>query len=148
MDTEVDASTPTSALSEQEGARLHELEQVIEQGLQTFRQVGEALLEIRDRRLYRAEHSTFEAYLAARWGMARRTGYTYIEAAHVAASVPTSAHLTLSLAAELAKLAPEEQRQLAGIVAGMSVKEARALIRDHQAAIDAKGAAPERSRRA
>lgn len=40
--------------------RKHELEQVIERGLQTFVEVGNAIREIRDSRLYKDEYGTFE----------------------------------------------------------------------------------------
>lgn len=49
--------------------RLAELEGVIEQGLATFANVGNALREIREQGLYTVEHDTFEAYCKARWGM-------------------------------------------------------------------------------
>ncbi|HEX6762895.1 MAG TPA: hypothetical protein VF094_08855 [Gaiellaceae bacterium] len=49
-------------LDSRESARLAELEHVVEQGLQTFVEVGLALAEIRDGRLYRATHSTFAEY--------------------------------------------------------------------------------------
>lgn len=46
--------------------------------------VGEALANIRDGRLYRAEFGTFEAYCQGRWGMARSTANRKIVAAEVA----------------------------------------------------------------
>lgn len=64
--------------------RLTELEGVIERGLQTFVVVGNALLEIRDARLYRDGYDTFEAYLDERWGMSRASGYRLIDGARVA----------------------------------------------------------------
>lgn len=67
-----------------ERSRLAELEAVVERGMQTFVEVGSALMEIRDERLYRETHGTFERYLAERWGLSRAHGYRMIEAAHVA----------------------------------------------------------------
>jgi N6-adenosine-specific RNA methylase IME4 len=64
--------------------RLAELEAVVERGLQTFVEVGLALAEIRDSRLYRESHGTFEAYLDERWGMSRGHGYRLIDGAQVA----------------------------------------------------------------
>ena len=43
---------------------LSQLEDTIATGLHTFREVGEALGMIRDNRLYRASHPTFEDYCA------------------------------------------------------------------------------------
>ena len=48
--------------AEIEVARLAELELVIERGQKAFVAVGNALAEIRDQRLYRETHATFEAY--------------------------------------------------------------------------------------
>lgn len=51
-----------------EASRLADLEGVIERGLSTFVEVGEALLSIRGEHLYRLTHGTWEAYLSDRWG--------------------------------------------------------------------------------
>jgi hypothetical protein len=122
-----------AALSLVEQSRLVELEAVVERGLQTFVDVGLALTEIRDGRLYRETHATFEEYLERRWEMARRTAYKYIEAAGVALNVPTSAQLGLSQAAELASLPPEEQREVAGAIEGLTVLEVRQAVREFKA---------------
>lgn len=65
-------------------ARLGELEGVIERGLATFVEVGQALLEIRDSRLYRETHRTFEAYCRERWAMSKSHANRQIDAAVVA----------------------------------------------------------------
>lgn len=64
--------------------RLTELEAIVEQGLQTFVEVGLALLAIRDERLYRQTHGTFVDYLAERWQMSESQGYRLIDAGRVA----------------------------------------------------------------
>lgn len=64
--------------------RLVELEGVIERGRETFIEVGNALLEIRDGLLYRDTHATFEAYCRERWGFSRRQANRLIEASEVA----------------------------------------------------------------
>lgn len=66
-----------------ESNRLTHLENTIERGLQTFVEVGAALLEIRDGSLYRDSHATFEAYCQERWGMTRDYAYKQIGAANV-----------------------------------------------------------------
>src|SRR5262245_43866722 len=73
-----------SALERADAARLAELEAVVERGLATFVDVGQALIEIRESRLYREQHDTFEKYLHFRWGMSRSSGYRFIDAARVA----------------------------------------------------------------
>lgn len=60
-------------------------ESVIERGLTTFIEVGNALLAIRDGRLYRESHSTFEDYCRERWGWERAHAYRLMTGAETAA---------------------------------------------------------------
>lgn len=62
-------------------------ESVIERGLKTFYEVGDALQTIRDRRLYRVTHDTFEGYCKERWQMERRQAYRLMDAADVVRDV-------------------------------------------------------------
>jgi DNA N-6-adenine-methyltransferase (Dam) len=97
------------ALTPAESSRLAELEQVVDAGLQTFVDVGLALLEIRDERLYRETHGTFEAYLDERWGMSRSRGYRLIDGARVAELVsPIGDIANEAQARELVPLLAEE----------------------------------------
>ncbi|MCC5660347.1 hypothetical protein LC608_25890 [Nostoc sp. XA010] len=67
-------------LTEQEQSdRLH-LERKVERAV--F-EAGKALMELRDRRLYRSTHSTFEEYCKDRFGFQRRHPYRLIEASAV-----------------------------------------------------------------
>ena len=52
--------------------RLSELEALIERGQQTFIEVGLALTEIRDSKLYRQDFATFDQYCEKRWGWTRQ----------------------------------------------------------------------------
>jgi hypothetical protein len=63
-------------------------ESVIERGLKTFADVGSALLAIRDGRLYREQHTTFEAYCRERWGFSRSRAHRLIDAAQVCETLP------------------------------------------------------------
>lgn len=69
--------------------RLHQYETVIEHGLTTFVEVGEALAAIRDARLYRAEYATFEDYCQERWSMGRRRADQLIGAAQTMRALGT-----------------------------------------------------------
>lgn len=70
--------------------RLEKLEERIERGLKTFVEVGEALLEIRDSRLYRERgYDRFEDYCRERWGFVASRARQLISAAEVAQSVTT-----------------------------------------------------------
>jgi len=56
-------------LSQSERERLRQLEAIIQRGLETFIEVGHALLEIRSSRLYRQSYPTFAAYVRDRWAI-------------------------------------------------------------------------------
>ena len=72
-----------SALSDEEAARLVGLEATIDRGLTTFMEVGTALVEIQDNKLYRATSLSFEQYMMDRFNLNRARGYQLIEAAKV-----------------------------------------------------------------
>lgn len=76
--------TTAEVLPASEAAELAACEQVIERGLRTFLDVGQALAAIRDARLYRAAHTTFEDYCRQRWQLSARHANRTIEAARVA----------------------------------------------------------------
>lgn len=67
--------------------RLAELEAVVDRGMQTFVDVGNALMEIRDSRLYREKHGTFAAYCRERWGFSDSRGRQLIAAAKTVTDV-------------------------------------------------------------
>lgn len=73
----------TTALTVPEQSELVLLESVIVQGLRTFIEVGNALLTIREKRLYRESHDTFEDYCRVRWNMTRRHANRLIQSAEV-----------------------------------------------------------------
>lgn len=74
-------------LSRSDRNRLEKLEQVVERGLATFVTVGRALMEIRDRRLYRETHSRFDDYCRDRFGIGRHYAYRQIRGAEVTATL-------------------------------------------------------------
>nr|WP_306297104.1 hypothetical protein [Nostoc sp. C057] len=64
---------------EEQRDRLH-LERKVERA---FFEAGKALTELRDRRLYRSTHKTFEEYCRERFGHSRRQSYLLMDAAVV-----------------------------------------------------------------
>ena len=89
-------------------------EAVIERGLNTFVDVGQALLAIRDSKLYRNEHSTFEEYCKNRWGMERNYANKMIAAASVVTNLGTIVPIqpmNEAQARPLTRLEPEQQRE-------------------------------------
>ena len=78
-------------LSVAQESRLKSLEQVIETGLAALTSVGDALADIRDGRMYRATHSTFEAYCKDRWQIGRSQAYRMIDHSLVIDAIGESA---------------------------------------------------------
>ena len=65
--------------------RLAELEAIIETGMRTFVEVGNALRTIRDTRMYREQgYKTFDDYCRARWNWSKTHANRQIQAAKVA----------------------------------------------------------------
>lgn len=92
--------------------QLAECEAVIERGLHTFVAVGNALLTIRDKRLYRQDFGTFEDYCRDRWGMERAHAYRLIDSAKVVNALSPIGDIlpaTESQARPLTALPPEVQ---------------------------------------
>lgn len=67
--------------SPEEEGHLASCEETLQRGLATFFEVGNALLKIRDLRLYRFSHGTFEAYCHERWNIGRTYAWRVIAAA-------------------------------------------------------------------
>jgi hypothetical protein len=65
---DIQNSNIQAALTDVEASALAEHEAVIERGLSTFVEVGEALVAIQAGRLYRATYARFDDYLRERWG--------------------------------------------------------------------------------
>lgn len=103
-------------LTKTEFTKLEELEGVIERGLGSFLKVGNALLEIRDKGLYRATHKDdFEGYCKERWGMSIRFAQMQMAAAKATSAVADTNNCSPeseSQARPLTQLdTPEEQRE-------------------------------------
>jgi hypothetical protein len=95
------------ALSAEERERLAELEGTLERAKLVFVAIGEALGEIRDSRLYRETHSSFDAYTHERWGMRDGVAIRLIGAARVhlyLASATSAEPPGRTVAADLAPL--------------------------------------------
>jgi hypothetical protein len=78
-------------LSLDEQAELARLETVIEKGLETFFEVGSALLDIREKRLYRQSHSTFADYCRERWTLSASYAHQLIDSVEVVNDLRKSA---------------------------------------------------------
>jgi flagellar motility protein MotE (MotC chaperone) len=92
---------------------LAELESTIERNLHAFYEVGFALMQIRDNKLYRESFTTFEAYCKEKWGMERNYANKLIQASAVVDNlgtiVPTPTNE--AQARPLTHLEPDQQRE-------------------------------------
>jgi DNA N-6-adenine-methyltransferase (Dam). len=111
----IDALNPSEALSIDELDTLARCEIAIQRGLKTFVEVGEALLTIREGRLYRSAHRTFEDYCQVRWGMQRAHAYRLMDASAVVSNLSPMGDIPLPTSERqlrpLTSLTPEQQRQ-------------------------------------
>jgi hypothetical protein len=96
---------------------LAECEKVIERGLVTFVEVGEALLTIRYEKLYIQTHKTFEEYCRERWGMSKTHANRQIEAATIAGKLAPIGVTppNESVARELAPLKDDPEKMAAAL---------------------------------
>ena len=65
--THMSSTNPNNTLTSAEVEHLNKLEAIVQRGLDTDLELGNALAEIGDASLYRATHQTFDAYLRDRW---------------------------------------------------------------------------------
>lgn len=107
----------TDLLQISKDSTIDECEDVIRHGLHTFIQVGQALMLIRDERLYREKgYERFEDYCQEVWGWKRGYANYQIQAAKVAITL-SDGHpgdqmpTTERQARELARLEPKEQHE-------------------------------------
>ena len=104
-----------SALDAAEERDLGRMESTIAANLAAFFQVGFALMEIKRRRLYRAEFRSFEEYCRSRWELNRAHAYRLIGAAEVCKSLSPIGDIPL----------PENEcqiRPLIGLAPGTATK--------------------------
>ena len=113
-------------LTQVEAKQLEQREQIIKQGITAFKQVAEALVEIRDQRLFRAQFRTFEDYCREKWGMTRRHADRLVlanavvenlESDQLVSKIPIAIPVNEAQARPLAALPPKQQVEVARIVA-------------------------------
>ena len=117
-------------------AEILEHYEVIER--ETFVEVGRALMTIRDRKLYRANYATFEAYCRERWDLSRPYAYQLIDASVVVENLSGITDIVPENVAQvrpLVSLPPEEQMEVwAEVVktappSGVTAQHVKATVR-------------------
>src|SRR6516225_4136680 len=115
-----EASQAGPPLNCEERIRLAQLETLIEGSLEKFLVAGRALPEIKTRRLYRQEYSTFQDYCMKRWAISERRGLDLVRSTAVAENLlagpagpsgdaPLPPDLSENVMRPLAKLPPQLQ---------------------------------------
>ena len=102
-------------LNIEESHELERCEVVIKQGLQTFIEVGQALMTIKEKRLYRINFKTFEDYCIERWAFKRTHVYQLIEASAVISNLSAMANILPQSERQvrpLTSLEPEIQKEV------------------------------------
>lgn len=126
-------------LAHDELTQLADCERIIEDGYTTFLKVGLALAKVRDAKLYRADHKTFEAYCEKRWSMTRTRAYQLISSAALTGALSTMVDIPVpanerqarelqgldesTAAAVMAEAVDED-----GVITAASIAEAREQI--------------------
>ena len=96
-----------------EADELTRLETVIQRGLSSFVEVGNALLAIRDGKLYREIHKTFDDYCRDRWNMSRVHAHRLIESAEISENLLPIGNIVPTTESQLrpmSQLAAEQQQ--------------------------------------
>jgi len=128
----------TPRITVEEGLELARLEGVIQQGEDVLLQVIGAYIEIRDRRLYRAQFQNFEQYCQQRWGRTQGRINQLIRAHEAIEGLPPGVDTMVSTERAARELATVPQAQRAEIVTraaqngratGRSIREAAREVR-------------------
>jgi len=119
--------TATTAISNIERADYERHKATIRDGLQTFVEGGLALADIHERKLYRHEYETFEAFIVTEYGNTRQWAYQIMTTADIAKRLSTVVDTPVSqnFIREV-KRVPEQHRET---VAQMAVGKAKAESR-------------------
>ena len=134
--------TAVKVLTSAERAELSELESCIQRGMSSFIEVGNALLRIRERELFRATHATFTEYVEERWGMGGRSARRTISSAQVAQRLAILTDVkveNVSQARVLDEVVKKSSPKVAAEILEETVGQGKGKALDIQAAAEARG---------
>lgn len=104
-------------------SRLLEQEEVISRG---YIDCGKALMVIRDERLYRLEHKSFESYVKERWEFTKSRANQLIEATTIVVNLPVADRpKNEAQARELAKVPEAKRAEVMAEIKKVAASEAR-----------------------
>jgi hypothetical protein len=110
-------------LNDAEAKRLAACETVIKKGIAAFKEVAEALLEINEKQLYKAEFNTFEEYCRLKWEFTDRHAHRLMLAGEVVKNLETD-QLVSSIPAAI-PVNEAQARPLEGLTREQQVRAAR-----------------------
>jgi hypothetical protein len=95
-------------LAEEKVDRRNYLEDVIERGMQTFMEVGQALKEIKDKKLWKPEYASFDDYSYQRWDWTPRRSNMMIRAVETVKILGPPFPANEAICRELAKVIEQD----------------------------------------
>jgi hypothetical protein len=100
-----------SSLTEPEKVELASCEAIVDAGILSFVEVGNALIKISEGRLYRGTHGSFEPYVRERYNISARHAYRLCDAAKVVNELRPMGHTleTERQVREIAKVEPAKR---------------------------------------
>lgn len=105
-------------LTTNDDQRLVECEAKIDRSLRSFVDIGDALLEIRESRLYRNSHQNFEQYCQSRWNITKSRANQLISASRLVENLENNGQLggvlpsSESVARELQRVDADRQQEV------------------------------------
>ena len=112
----IPANTPSEIevldpMTKEEQSRLEELENIVHENFGAFVETGMALAEIRDNKLYRQSHVTFEAYCKEVLEVGRHRAYQLIDSASVVQNLLTIGQQNGDEISPVGDALPKSERQ-------------------------------------
>lgn len=132
-----DVTASTSPLSDAERAELAAAESRIQRGLSGFVDAGAALSLIKDHRLYRDSHATYEGYLRDRWGLGQDYANKLVHAMTIALDLERKGLLPPvreTHAREIGRVQPEHRAKVWGDALAAAGGDPQAVTADMIAA--------------
>lgn len=131
--------TPAEPLTPEELANHTTDEAIIEKGFETFWEVGQAFIRIRDGRTYRMQFSTFEDYCRIRWDMTARRALQLCSATEIAERLKSKGHRFIPAAESVLRplsVLPEDLQDEAWAQAVRTAKNLKPTARHVQSVVN------------
>ena len=122
---------PTGELTADQESRFNQLIDEIDAGIDAWRLVGERLFELRENRLYRATHKTFEAFVRDAWGWSRSHAIRALSAPAVAVEYEKRIGKCLQMETKIPQFTNEFSTRPMREVSSEKMDEVSAYLAEH-----------------